>query len=100
MPTAAVEATVKVNAELPAPVMEVGLNAAVTPVGKPVAVRVTAELKPPVTAVATVLVPLPPGATETVVGEAEIVNPGAPVTVNVTVAVWLVVPLVPVTVIE
>src|SRR5271157_983089 len=46
VPVAAVEDTVKVRVELPAPVMDVGLKTAVTPVGWPDAVKVMAEPKP------------------------------------------------------
>jgi hypothetical protein len=77
--------------------MAVGLNEAVTPGGSPAALRAMAELKPPETAVVTVLVPLEPRATETDAG-AEIVNAGA-VIVSVTVAVCVSEPAVPVTVI-
>jgi hypothetical protein len=92
---------VKVSLEVPAPVIEAGLKAAVTPAGSPVAVRAIAELKPPVTAVVMVEVPVAPGATVTVVGAADRENPDAPEgTVKVTVAVWVMEPLVPVTVIE
>ena len=91
--------TVSVRIEDPDPgaAMEAGLNAAVTPVGSPDALRAIAELKPPETAVVMVLVPLAPRATGTDAGEAEIVNAGA-VTVSVTVAVCVWVPAVPVTV--
>jgi hypothetical protein len=71
VPAVAVEPTVKVSVELPAPVIEVGLNAAVTPVGMPLAVSAMAELKPPVTAEVIVDVPVAPCATETEAGEAD-----------------------------
>lgn len=70
------EATVIVIVEVPAPVIEVGLNPTVTPVGWPVAVSATAELNPSVTALVIVEVPLLPCATETEVGEAERLKPG------------------------
>ena len=78
VPVVVVEATVKVTVELPEPgaAMDVGLKPTVTPVGWPVAVKATAELKPPEMAVVMVEVPLLPCATETEVGEAEIVKFG------------------------
>jgi hypothetical protein len=62
--------------EVPAPgaAMKVGLKLTVTPVGCPLAVKVTAELKPPTFAVVIVDAPLLPGATVTEVGEAESVK--------------------------
>ena len=79
VPAAAVLLAVKVKVELPAPgaAMEVGLNAAVTPVGSPLAESDTAELKPPETVVEIVLVPELPAATETLAGDALIVKFGA-----------------------
>ena len=72
VPAAAVLLAVKVRVELPEPgaAMEVGLKAAVTPAGSPVAESDTAELKPPDTVVEIVLVPLLPAATERLVGDA------------------------------
>jgi hypothetical protein len=75
VPVAVVEATVIVMVEVPAPVIEVGLKPMVTPVGWPVAVKVTAESKPPVTVLVMVDVPELPCATETEVGEAERLKP-------------------------
>jgi hypothetical protein len=100
VPAVAVEPTVKVSVELPAPVIDVGLNAAVTPVGMPLALSAMAELKPPVTEEVMVEVPVPPCATETEAGEADKVKLGATaaVTVSDTVVVSVVLPLVPVTV--
>lgn len=72
VPAAAVLPAVNVRVELPEPgaAIDVGLNAAVTPVGNPVADSETAELKPPETEVETVLDPEPPAATERLVGDA------------------------------
>jgi hypothetical protein len=53
-----------------------GLNAAVTPLGKPEAARVTLPVKPPTSVTVMVLVPLLPCVTLTLLGEAESVNPG------------------------
>lgn len=71
----------KVSVELPEPgaAIDVGLNAAVTPVGSPVAERDTAELNPPETVVEIVLVPELPAATERLVGEALIAKSGVAV---------------------
>lgn len=77
MPTVAVEDTVIVITEVPAPVIEVGLKPTVTPVGWPVADNEMAESKPPVTVLVTVEVPELPCATDTVAGEAEMLKPGA-----------------------
>ena len=76
VPVAVDEATVMVMVEVPAPVIDVGLKPMVTPVGWPVAVKVIAESKPPVTVLVIVDVPELPCATETEVGEAERLKPG------------------------
>ena len=68
----------KVTVEVPEPgaAIEAGLKLTVTPAGTPDAARATAELNPPETAVVMVEAPLLPGATETSVGEAEMVKAG------------------------
>ena len=78
MPATVVEATAIDAVELPEPgaAMDVGLKVTVTPVGWPLAVNATAELKPPDTVVVIVEDPLLPCATETEVGEAEMVKLG------------------------
>src|SRR5580704_5541222 len=68
-------ATVIVMVEVPAPVIEVGLKPTVTPVGWPLADKVTVESKPPVTAEVIVDVLLLPCTTETPVGEADRLKP-------------------------
>ena len=80
VPTGVEEATFMVIVEVPAPLMEGGPKVTLTPLGSPEAARAIDELNPPETAVVIVEVPLPPCATETVVGEAETVKPvsGAP----------------------
>ena len=72
VPAAAVLPAVNVRVELPEPgaAMDVGLKAAVTPEGSPLAESDTAELKPPETLVEIVLVPELPAATERLVGDA------------------------------
>ena len=72
VPIVAVLLALNVRVELPEPgaAIEVGLKEAVTPAGSPVAESETAELKPPETVVETVVVLLPPCATDTVVGDA------------------------------
>ena len=91
VPVTAVLLTVNVSVELPLPgaAMELGLKAAVTPVGSPDAVRDTAELKPPLTVVEIVAVPEAPCATERLVGDAVTVKLGAAagLIVNATVVV-------------
>jgi hypothetical protein len=63
---------VNASVELPAPgaVIEAGLKLAVTPAGNPVAEREIAALKPPLTVVEIVELPLPAWGTERVVGAA------------------------------
>jgi len=99
VPVGVDELVVSVRVEDPAPLIDVGLNAAVVPVGRPDALSATDELKPPEAVVVMVLVPLLPRVTCTDVGEAEMVNDGA-VTISETVAVCVIPPPVPVTVIE
>jgi hypothetical protein len=76
VPGVADAATVIVMVEVPAPVIEVGLKPTVTPVGWPLADKVTAELKPPVTVLVMVEDPALPCTTETEVGEEERLKPG------------------------
>src|SRR5216684_2432291 len=91
-----------VAVELPEPgaAIELGLNVAVAPVGRPLAVSATAALNPPEIAVVTVDDPDAPCTTESEGGESEIEKSGvdAAVTVSVMVAVWVVPPPDPVTV--
>jgi hypothetical protein len=97
-PVAAVEAAVSVSTLEVAD--EVGLNAAVTPVGMPVAAKATLPVNPPWSVTVTVLDPVPPGITLMVAGEAERVKPSGPVTVSVmSVVTGVSVPEVPVMVI-
>ena len=72
VPATAVLLALKVRVELPEPgaAIDVGLNAAVTPAGSPLAESDTAELKPPETVVEIVLVPVLPSATERLAGDA------------------------------
>ena len=71
-----VAATVMVITEVPVPVIEVGLKPMVTPVGCPLALRETAESKPPETVLVMVDVPEAPCATLTEAGERERLKPG------------------------
>lgn len=71
-------ATVIVIVEVPSPVIEVGLKATVTPFGWPVADKLTAESKPPVTELIMLDVPDVPCANVTAAGEENSVKPGAP----------------------
>jgi len=91
VPTVAVLPALKVNVELPEPgaAMDVGLNAAVTPAGSPVAESETPELKPPETVVEIKLVPVPLRATETLVGDALKVKSGVAVEETVSETVVL-----------
>jgi hypothetical protein len=70
-------------------------NAAVTPLGRPEAERVTLPVNPPEGVTVIVSVPLAPWATERVVAEAERVKPGVP-TVSLMVVLAVVLPDVPV----
>ena len=83
------EATAKLTVEVPEPgaAIDVGLKLTVTPDGAPDAVRATAELNPPETAVVMVEDPLLPAATETAVGDAEIVKAGVCVEEPVSAAI-------------
>jgi hypothetical protein len=76
VPATADEATVRVMVEFPAPVIEVGLKATVTPEGWPDADNVTGESNPSLTVLVMMEVPELPCATETEPGEAERLNPG------------------------
>jgi hypothetical protein len=64
-----------------AAVVLAGLKDAVTPAGKPVALKATDPLKPPRGAIVMIAVPLPPKATFTLETE-ESVKPGPGVTVK------------------
>lgn len=79
-PVAAVLLAVSVRTLVP----DVGLvaKAAVTPVGRPDAVRLTGSLNPFAAATMMLLVPLPPWVTGSVAGEAESVKLGAGLTVS------------------
>ena len=83
--------------EVPAPGAGIvfGLKLTVIPVGAPVADRLIALLKPPLTAVVMVDVPWLPRAMVRDAGEAEIVKLG-PVTVSATVVVCWILPPLPV----
>jgi hypothetical protein len=77
-------------------VVVAGLNEAVTPAGKPDAVRPTLPVKPFNAATDTVLVPLLPCVIVTLPGAVDREKFGAAFTVRATVAVWLRLPDVPV----
>jgi hypothetical protein len=103
VPDLALELTVSLRVDVPDPgaPMDVGLKLAVTPDGRPLADKATAESKPPETAVVIVELPELPLDTVSEVGEALMVKlalAGA-VTVRVTVDVCVTPPPVPVTVI-
>jgi len=82
------------------PVVGVGLKLAVTPAGKPLAVNPTLPVNPPVRVIVIVLVPLAPWPIVRLPGLADNEkSAGATgLTVSAMVAVWLRLPLVPVTV--
>jgi hypothetical protein len=82
--------------EVPAPVIDEGVKLTVLLLPSPDADRVIAELKPPLTAELIVTVPEPLLAMLMFVGDALIEKPGVvPVTVSETVAVSIVEPEVP-----
>ncbi len=89
VPTEVLAPTVMVMVELPEPGAGIvaGLKFTVVPDGIPEADRLIALLKPPLITVVIVEVPWLPWIILREAGEAEIVKPGAAVTVNVTVAV-------------
>jgi len=68
VPLAAVAATVNVSTLVP--VVELGTNAAVTPVGRPEEARVTLPVNPLLSVTVMVLFPVAPGATVRAAGEA------------------------------
>ncbi len=92
-----------VMVEVPDPgaAIEAGLKPTVTPVGCPVADSATAELNPPETATVRMDVPLLPCPTDTEPGAGVMLKLGVPArcTVSVTVAVCVMLPPAPVTVI-
>src|SRR5262249_27643754 len=98
-PTVAVPDAAKMTMLLvPVVVVVVGLKVAVTPVGNALVLNVMALAKPLRRVMVTVLVPLAPCATLTVVGLAARLKSGEPGTVNEIVTLCESVPLVPVTV--
>jgi len=70
-PSVAVLDAASVNVELVPVFGVVGLNAAVTPLGKPVAAKLTPPVNPPVRAIFTVLIPLAPRLTVRLAGLAD-----------------------------
>ena len=102
VPTVALEEAVRVRVEVALPLAGgvTGLveNAAVTPLGRPLALNVVAELNPPVLVMVIVLVPLAPCVTVTEAGDAEMVKFGVvdEFTVNARVVVAVRLPEVPV----
>jgi hypothetical protein len=95
-PTAAVALAVSVNTL--EPVAGLVAKPAVTPLGKPLAAKVTAPVNPPASVTVMVLVPLLPWTTVTLPGEGASVKLGATLTVRATVVVSVSAPEVPVTV--
>ena len=93
VPATVVEATARVTTLEVAD--EAGLNVAVTPVGRPETANVTLPANGLTSATVIVSVPLAPGATVRVVGEAERLKLPSPVTVNEMEMVALSVPEVP-----
>lgn len=91
---------VMVMVEVPAPGIDGGPKVTFTPAGWPVADKAIGELKPPETVVVIFEVPLPPRATLTDAGDAEMVKLAATagVMVKETAAVCASVPPVPMTV--
>ena len=76
VPVATDAPTVIVIVEVPAPVIDVGLNPTVTPDGWPLAVNVITPSNPPVTALVMVEVPEFPCTIVSEEGEADRLNPG------------------------
>lgn len=87
---------VAVRVRVPVVCVEVGLNDAVTPLGRPDADRLTLPLKPFTGLTVTVSVPLAPCVILTLFGEADRLKSGAAFTVRLTVVVCVRLPDVPV----
>lgn len=96
VPVAAVALAVKVSVLVV--VAGLGLNAAVTPLGKPDAERLTLPLKPFAGVMVIVLVPWPPGTMLKLLGLADSAKVGGAVTVRLMVVVSVKLPEMPVTV--
>ena len=94
-------AIVMVDEPEPGAAIELGLKLTVVPVGAPLADRLMALLKPPLTVVVMVEVPCPPCATLSGAGAtlAALMVKSGPATVSVTLVVCWVPPPLPVTVI-
>ncbi len=101
VPVLARVVVLNVRVDVPVPVTDVGLKVAVTPVGRVLVEKATAESNPPATVLVMVEVTELPLTTPTEVGEALSlkVSPAGKVTVRETVVVCTRLPLVPVTVI-
>ena len=101
MPVAVLDPTVIVIVELPPPgaAIELGLKLTVVPLGAPVADRLIALMKPPLTVVVIVEVPELPCPTLTEVGEPVSAKLAGTATVRATVVLCWIPPPVPVTVI-
>jgi hypothetical protein len=97
VPTAAAPLAVRVSVDVPAPpAILAGLNAAVTPDGKPLAVSATVLLNPPETALVTVELPEFPSCTLNEDGLADKEKLGVPpLTVRLTAVEFLMAPPVP-----
>jgi hypothetical protein len=87
VPNGVLADVVIVKVELAPAAIEAGLNEAVAPVGKPLALTVTVPLKPLIAVSLTVYDKLLPWPTDALAGEAVSEKSGAPVMFNVTVAV-------------
>ena len=86
LPVLALEVAANLRVDVPVPVIDAGVKVAVTPDGRVLADKVTAESNPPVTVLVIVVLPELPLRTLTEVGEALRAKPGA-ATVRVTVVV-------------
>jgi hypothetical protein len=95
-PGVAVLVAAKVSVLVPAPAMVAGVKAAVTPLGKPIADKLTVPTNPFREVTVMVLVPLEPCGTLTLFGEAANPKSGAGITVRLTVVVLVKLPESPV----
>jgi hypothetical protein len=98
-PVAAVALAVSVSVVLHVGVQFVGLNDAVTPVGKPETLKLVASAVPDDRVAVTLSVTLLPCTTDTFPPLLSVKSNGGGFTVNVNVVVWVTAPAVPVTVI-
>ena len=98
MPTGVVPVVETVSVEVPDVVTDVGLNVPVAPVGNPVTLKVTVPVKPPEPVTVCKKLVLLPWITDWELGEEFSEKSGGALTTKIVEALWVKLPLVPVTV--